>query len=133
MVTAPGKAEEGAGRVTIGTPARIPIAPPSDRASTPDRPLRVVVSVTGFTPSSDGPVGAVVTIPCGAEEREIGRFAIFPNTAFSASQPSKIQRFGFALPDDAECARPTSVSVRLEARMGDGRSADLTIGGATYQ
>jgi len=45
----------------------------------------------------------------------VGRFAIFPSEAFSASEPDNAQSFGLELPQDALVHGPQMVSVSLEA------------------
>jgi hypothetical protein len=89
---------------------------------------RLVLAVTGFTPSAQGPVQAVVKLRCGAGEREIGRFAITPQVAFTASV-EEAQRFGLALPPDQACGQAASLSVHLVPSRGDGRGASIEIGG----
>lgn len=122
-------AQDNGVRATMNVPARVAIAPsrdPSQRAS-----ARVVITVTGFRPSASGPVEAVVLIPCGTEEREIGRFGIFPQQPFTAGSNANAQRFGFALPD--ACKMPSQVIIRVEPSAGDGSGAELVIGRAELE
>lgn len=115
-------AEENDARARVNAPARVAITarqPPQDDAG------RLVITVTGFKPAVAGTVEGVVLIPCGTEEREIGRFGIFPQQLFAAGNNTKPQRFGFALP--AGC-KPSQVTVRVEPSAGDGSGAELVIG-----
>jgi hypothetical protein len=122
-------AEDNDMRASVNAPARVAIAPspdPSQHAS-----ARIVITVTGFRPSTSGPVEAIVLIPCGPEEREIGRFGIFPQQSFTAGRNANAQRFGFALPD--ACKTPSQVTIRVEPSAGDGSGAELVIGGAAFE
>ena len=63
----------------------------------------VVVDVIAYTPPRDGAaIQGVVTVQKYTDntEQEIGRFGIFPNTEFSAADPSKVRRYSFPLPRD---------------------------------
>jgi hypothetical protein len=113
----------------VDMPARVAIAASRDPSQRTDG--RLVITVTGFTPSASGPVEAVVLIPCGAEEREIGRFGIFPQKSFRAGRNANSQRFGFALPN--ACKTPSRVTIRVEPSSGDGSGAELVIGGAELE
>jgi hypothetical protein len=95
--------------------------------------LHVVVTVSGFQPSPAGPVQAVVYVQCNGSKVEIGRFGILPQTPFSASEPSKAQRFSLTLSPNTPCKRPESVTIRVVPTHGDGRGATLEIGGAELQ
>ena len=55
----------------------------------------VVVDVTAYTPPRHGAVQGVVTVQKNTDstEQEIGQFGIFPNTEFSAADPSKVRRY----------------------------------------
>ncbi|OAS17701.1 hypothetical protein [Methylobacterium platani] len=130
-VATAGAAGGGPVRVTIDAPGEVPIA----RAATAGAagPRRLVLSVTGFAPSPAGPVEGVVTIRCGGAEREIGRFGLFPQTAFGPSDPGGAQAFGFALPDDPACREADRVTVRLAASAGDGRGASMELGPASVE
>ncbi|GAB1716830.1 MAG: hypothetical protein NTAFB05_18720 [Nitrobacter sp.] len=116
-------------RANVDTPARVAIASSRDPSRRTDG--RLVITVTGFTPSENGPVEAVVLIPCGAEEREIGRFGIFPQQSFRAGRNANAQRFGFALPN--ACKAPSRVTIRIEPSSGDGSGAELVIGSAELE
>lgn len=122
-------AEDNDVRASVNAPARIAVAPslhPTQRAS-----ARIVITVTGFTPSTSGPIEAVVLIPCGKEDREIGRFGIFPQQSFTAGKNANAQRFGFALPD--ACEMPSQVTIRIEPSAGNGNGAELVIGHAELE
>ncbi|WP_148203783.1 hypothetical protein [Nitrobacter winogradskyi] len=116
-------AEENDARARVNAPARVAIVPA--REPPQDDAGRLVVTVTGFKPAITGTVEGVVLIPCGTEEREIGRFGIFPQQSFTAGSETKPQHFGFALP--AGC-KPSQVAVRVEPSAGDGIGAELVIG-----
>jgi hypothetical protein len=121
-------AEENDVRARVNAPARVTIA--SAREPSQNDARRLVVTVTGFRPATSGTVEGVVLIPCGTEEREIGRFGIFPQQSFAAGNNVKPQRFGFALPDGC---KPSQVTVRVEPSAGDGSGAELVIGGAAFK
>jgi hypothetical protein len=116
-------------RAKVNTPARIAIVSSRNPSQRTDQ--RLVITVTGFTPSANGPVEAVVLIPCGTEEREIGRFGIFPQQSFTAGKNANSQRFGFALP--SACKVPSRVTVRIEPSAGDGSGAEFVIGRAELE
>ena len=112
-------------------PAAIAAAGPAGTAG--GGTVHVVVTVSGFQPSPAGPVQAVVYVQCNGSKVEIGRFGILPQTPFSASEPSKAQRFSLTLSADTLCKRPESVVIRVVPTHGDGRGATLEIGGAELQ
>jgi len=112
---------------TIDKPATVPIVQSLSADSPKGGPVHVIVTVTGFQPSPAGPVQAIVEALCGTSLVEIGRFGVLPQTSFSASEPSKAQRFSFAIASDATCQRPESVTIRLVPIHGDGRGATLEI------
>jgi hypothetical protein len=122
-------AEDNDVRASVKAPARVAVAPSSNPAQ--NASARIVITVTGFRPSPSGPVEAVVLIPCGTEQREIGRFGIFPQQSFTAGRNANAQRFGFALPDD--CKTPSQVTIRIEPSAGNGSDAELVIGGAKFE
>lgn len=122
-------AEDNDVRASVNAPARVEIAPSRDSSRRGFG--RLVITVTGFTPSASGPVEAVVLIPCGTEEREIGRFGIFPQQSFTAGRNANAQRFGFAVPD--ACKTPSQVTIRVEPSAGNGSGAELVIGGAEFE
>jgi hypothetical protein len=64
------------------------------------------------------------------EEREIGRFGVFPNAEFRASDLSKAQRYGLPLPQELAGAKALKLHVYLVPLRGDGSSARLELGGA---
>src|SRR5882724_4864919 len=76
---------------TVERPAVVTAAaPPGPEVSPGDQ--RVVVSVTAFTPPRDGTVQGVVKVKKNeGGEHEIGRFGMFPNAEFRASDPSQAQ------------------------------------------
>lgn len=124
-------AGEGAMRVTMNQPV---VAPVTD-SGTPSRlgVRRLVLEVVGYAPSPSGPVVAVVAAECAGEIRELGRFGVFPDQAFTASDAVEPQRFGFALPSSPGCESPGTVVIRLDATLGDGAGAVLTIGAARIE
>lgn len=122
-------AEENDARARVNAPARIVIAPTREPSQQHDA-ARLVVTVTGFKPATSGTVEGVVLISCGTEEREIGRFGIFPQQPFISGSDAKPQRFGFAWPDGC---KPTHVTVRVEPSVGDGSGAEIVIGEAALK
>ena len=83
----------------------------------------VVVDVTAYTPPRDGVVQGVVTVQKNTDgtEQEIGRFGIFPNTEFSAADPSKVRRYSFPLPRDVLQRRPCEADGPRRPAAGRGR------------
>lgn len=129
------RAQESDMRATVDKPATVPISNRTNengRLTAGERP-RLVLTIIGFEPSPDGPVEIVVNVRCGGADREIGRFAIYPYVAFSASDPSRVQRFGFNLPNDLACDRPRSAMVHLVPGSGDGKGASILIGRASLE
>jgi hypothetical protein len=116
---------------TVGQPAVITVAP-APEALAPDRAPRAVVEVSAFRPPSSGAVQAVVRAQPGdgGPEQEIGRFAIFPNAEFSATDPSQVRRFGLALPKSLAGAGPLKLKVDLVPLSGDGQGARMEVRGA---
>jgi hypothetical protein len=115
---------------TVDQPATVPIVQSLSAGSPNGRPVHVIVTVTGFQPSPAGPIQAIVEVLCGTSLVEIGRLGVLPQTSFSASEPSKAQRFSFAIASVSTCQRPESVTIRLVPIHGDGRGATLEIGRA---
>jgi len=115
---------------TIEHPATVTVAvapgPDSAKAG-----RHVVVDVTAYTPSRNGVVQGVVTVQKNADskEQEIGRFGIFPNTEFSAADPSKVRRYSFPLPRDALQDGPLKLTVYVVPLRGDGKGARLELSG----
>ncbi|MEH6950000.1 hypothetical protein V4R08_01390 [Nitrobacter sp. NHB1] len=122
-------AENNDVRASVNAPARVAITASRDLSQ--NASARIVITVTGFRPSPSGPVEAVVLIPCGTEQREIGRFGIFPQQSFTAGKNANPQRFGFAVPDP--CKMPSQVTIRIEPSTGNGSGAELVIGGAEFE
>ncbi len=116
-------------QVTVDKPATIAISGASANAPA-DTSARVVVTVNAYEPSKAGPVATVVSVYCGEGLREIGRFGIFPNEAFSVSRGDKPQRFGFPLPNEPRCRQPQTIKITLEPQTGNGVGASITIGSA---
>ncbi|NTJ68574.1 hypothetical protein G6M50_24415 [Agrobacterium rhizogenes] len=116
-------------QATVGKPVTIAIAGVAEHAPV-DGGKRIIMTVNAYEPSKSGPVTIVVSVRCGEALREIGRFGIFPNEAFSVSRGSNPQRFGFPLPDEPSCRQPQTVEIALEPQTGDGAGASITIGSA---
>ncbi|MEE7493417.1 hypothetical protein [Methylobacterium oryzae] len=116
------EAGEVAMRVEIDHPGTAPLEGDAALAG-----RRLVLEVGAYQPSPSGPTLAVVSADCGGIAREVGRFAVFPDTAFAASDTAPPQRYGFGLPAQVGCGVPTGVTVRLEPVLGDGRGASLVI------
>ncbi|WFU07233.1 hypothetical protein QA648_34655 (plasmid) [Rhizobium sp. CB3171] len=131
-IVSPVQANESDVRATVSKPVTIAISGRAAHASA-DASARLVVTVTGYEPSTAGPVTTVVSLRCGSDVREIGRFGIFPNKAFSVSDGTKPQRFGFPLPDDPSCRQPETAIIRLEPQTGGGAGASITISDASIE
>lgn len=125
-------ANEGEMQATVGKPATIAISGKAG-GTFAEAGARVVVTVTGYEPSTAGPVTVVVSVRCGDDLREIGRFGIFPDRAFSGSGGAKPQQFGFPLPNDPACRQPQSVTVHIEPQAGTGAGASIAISSASIE
>jgi hypothetical protein len=92
----------------------------------------VVVDVAAYTPPRDGAIQGVVTVlkHTDSTEQEIGRFGIFPDTEFSAADPSKVRRYSFPLPRDVLQDGPLKLTVHVVPLRGEGKGARLELGGA---
>ncbi|QND46744.1 hypothetical protein HB780_09560 (plasmid) [Rhizobium lusitanum] len=131
-IISPVHANEGDMQATVGKPATIAISGATNPAPA-DVGTRIVVTVSGYEPSKTGPVTTVVSVHCGGDTQEIGRFGIFPDEAFSASAGTQPQRFSFLLPDDPACRQPRAITIHLEPQTGDGVGASVTIGSANIE
>jgi hypothetical protein len=120
-------------RATVDTPLKVPIDRSASVANQKSGGLQLIVTVTGFEPSPNGPVQAVVEAQCGSTKMEIGRFGIMPQVAFRSSDPSKAQNFSLVLPEDSVCRRPDSVTIRLVPSHGNGHGASVEIGAVELQ
>jgi hypothetical protein len=132
MLACLGAAAEGNQLIaTVERPATVTVTvasgPDSIRAG-----QYVVVDVTAYTPPRDGVVQGVVTVQknSNSKEQEIGRFGIFPNTEFSAADPSKVQRYSFPLPRDVLQDGPVKLTVHVVPLRGEGKGARIEVGGA---
>jgi hypothetical protein len=123
-------AQENRFVAAVDKPVTVPLVQASSADAERGSPVHVVVTVTGFRPSPAGPVQAVIDVQCDGSKVEIGRFGILPQTPFSASEPSKAQRFSLTLSPHPPCTQPESVTIRVVPTHGDGRGAMLEIGGA---
>ena len=131
-LVSPLQANEDSMQATVDKPATIAISGASERALV-DGATRIVVTINAYEPSKTGPVATVVSVRCGDDVREIGRFGIFPDEAFSVSRGTKPQRFGFPLPNDLACRRTQTVIIHLEPQTGNGAGASITVGGANIE
>lgn len=131
-VISPVHANEGDMQATVGKPATIAISGATNPAPA-DAGTRIVVTVNGYEPSKAGPVTTVVSVHCGDNIQEIGRFGIFPDKAFSVSAGAQPQRFSFPLPDDPACRQPRAITIHLEPQTGDGAGASVNIGDASRE
>jgi hypothetical protein len=114
------QADTDAMRATLDKPATVTVqrAPAASGTIVPRRP-RVIISVTGYTPTADcTPVQVVVKgrIDNGPE-LEVGRFAITPDQAFDAAAP-EAQRFALPLPSGLATDKPVRFSLNLVAAEG---------------
>ena len=119
-------AQPAARVATIGRPAEVPVVQPA--AGAPAGGFRYVeVTVKAFRPSADGPVQIIVEAPDGASRRELGRVGIYPELAFSATEPGKAQHFAFDLPSDLRLAPSTVLTVRIAPGRGSGEGAEVEV------
>jgi hypothetical protein len=116
---------------TVSNPAVLTAAAAPDQGIANQSP-RAIISVTGFRPPRDGGVEAVVKVQKedGQSEQEIGRFGIFPNTEFTAADPSNARRFGLPLPKELAGSKALKLHVYLVPFRGSGEGAVLELGGA---
>ena len=61
--------------------------------------------------------------------RRSAEFGIFPNTEFSAADPSKVRRYSFPLPRDVLQDGPVKLTVHVVPLRGEGKGARLELGG----
>lgn len=119
-------------QATVDKRVTIAIAGVAEHAPV-DGGKRIVVTVNAYEPSKAGPVMIVVSVRCGEALREIGRFGIFPDQAFSVLRGGNPQRFGFPLPDEPGCRQPLTLEIGLEPQTGEGRGASITIGSTSIE
>ncbi len=104
---------------TLSAPAvlrlgAVPPLPPGARR-------RLELTLESFTPPSSGSVSAVVSLLHGSARTEVGRFSVYPATAFEARSEAEAQRFQF----DITSAVPPAgggawrVEIRLEPMETD--------------
>jgi len=115
---------------TVDRPAVVTAVPSAPERGAAGGSGRVILGVTGFVPSPDGTVQAVVKAARdgAGPEREIGRFGIFPDAAFTAPDPSRARRFAFKLPEELAGAERVRLNVYLVPLHGDGKGARLDLG-----
>jgi hypothetical protein len=75
----------------------------------------------------------VVTALCGGTTRELGRFGVLESGPVAADGKIEPQSFGFSLPDDPLCRKPSDVTVHVEPTQGDGKGASVSIRGARIE
>jgi hypothetical protein len=119
--------------LSTGQTSTLPLAPYVADAVAEGRAPRLVVTVSGYRPASDGPVDVVVSLLCGEGEKVLGRFAVMPRMSFSAAEPARAQHFGLSAPNTPECRAARAATVRLEPAAGQGRDASITISGIGWQ
>jgi hypothetical protein len=124
-------AQNGSPSATVESPAVVTATAAPQEAFASQSP-QVIVSVTGFEPPREGGVEVVVKAQAeGSQmEQEIGRFAVFPETAFKAPDPSKAKRFGLPLPKEVAASKAITLRVYLVPFKGSGEGARLELGGA---
>jgi hypothetical protein len=92
----------------------------------------MVIDVLSFQPPPQGSVQAVVTVksPSTGAVQEIGRFGLFPNSAFKAATRDAAQSFRLTLDPAAtdKVQQQGQVSVGLVPFGGSGDGAQLEIG-----
>jgi hypothetical protein len=118
---------------TVSSPAAVTATiKPADEQGIAAQSRQVIITVTGFRPPQAGAVQAIVKVERqgGQAEQEIGRFGMFPNAEFHASDVSKAQRFSIPLPKDLSGSGPLKFHVYLAPLRGDGTGAVLELSGA---
>ena len=129
----PGKAIDVSAVATPKQAAIVPVKPaPADPNARAGQAGSLVVDIVGFQPPPTGSVQAVVSVRAAAtgERHEIGRFGLFPNSAFKAKGADETQKFQLTLdPAAAQLLRKHGkVSVDLLPNGGNGDGAQLEIG-----
>jgi hypothetical protein len=125
-------AQDNSSVATVSNPAVVVAAAAAPDQGIASQSPRAIISVTGFRPPRDGGVEAVVKVQeeDGQTEQEIGRFGIFPNTEFTAADPSNARRFGLPLPKELAGSKALKLHVYLVPFRGSGEGAVLELGGA---
>jgi hypothetical protein len=99
---------------TLSAPAVSPLSavPPLP----PGARRRLELTLEGFTPPSSGSVSGVVTLLQDGSRTEIGRFSVYPATAFETRSGALAQRFVFDVTSviPATGGGVWSVEIRLE-------------------
>ena len=131
MVCAAVAAQPERSLATVDKPAVVATTPPTEAAN---KNRRLILTVTGFQPPESGAVQVVVDARTAAGGQEIGRFGIFPNAPFTASEPSRGQRFGLPWPSElAGLDHSVTLNVHLVPLRGTGEGARLEVGAAAIQ
>jgi hypothetical protein len=115
---------------TAARPAIVPLERVADALASAEGPQYVQIAVRGYRPASDGPVEVVVEALAGAKSVEIGRFGVFPNVAFTADDPAKVQRFRLTVPTGVRLDPTTRLRVRLVPELGAGKGASIELDSA---
>ena len=120
------KAEERM-QATLGQPALVTAKPAAALGAAASR--RVIVTIVAFTPPPDRrPVEIVVTASsAGRPPHELGRVAVTPYAAFTATDTARHKTFAFALPAEFK-ENAVDLSVALVAVRGGGQGASLEVG-----
>jgi hypothetical protein len=111
---------------TTQRPAMLPLRRSPEAAAAATGFKYVDIAVTGFHPSSTGPVQIVVDALAGAARTEVGRFGLYPEHAF-AGDPAKVQRFTLTIPAGLRLTPATRLQVRLEPARGTGEGASVQL------
>jgi hypothetical protein len=119
--------------LSTGQTSTVPLAPYAAKADAENNAPRLVVTVSGYRPATDGPVNVVVSLLCGEGEKVLGRFAVMPRMSFSAAEPARAQHFGLPAPNTPECRAAHAATGRLDAAAGQGRDASITISAIGWQ
>jgi hypothetical protein len=111
---------------TIQRPATLPLRRSPEAGAAAGGFKYVDIAVTGFHPSSTGPVQIVVDAQGRGGRIEVGRFGLYPEHAFSGD-PAKVQRFTLNIPEGLRVTPATRLSVRLEPARGTGEGASVKL------
>ena len=120
-------AQTGGYVATAAKPVTIPLSVtmPSRTALAGGR--FVDIAVRGFHPSGSGPVQIVVEAKTRTSRVEIGRFGIFPERPFVASEATRVQRFSLPVPRGLRLTRASRLVVRIVPGRGTGEGAQVEV------
>ena len=112
---------------TVGHPALIPLATSPEASPANDTFRYVDITVWRFRPAPSGPVQVTVEAPSGSSLIEIGRFGIYPEQAFAATDSSQVQRFRLTIPAGLRLNDSSRLKVNIVPTRGSGKDASIEV------